>query len=227
MPLSEPMSHQPTAPRVVLVHGTRDQGGSFDAVVAALDDVDVVTYDRRGWGPEPSGDGQPAELDEHADDLLAVIGDRPATVVGHSMGGNVAIAAAIRRPDLIVSLGVWETAMPWASWWVGEHPRLIRGAISRIEQKPSGTPRQNHERRLFLAEATAGLSPSYDLHRFTSKCVVGYGTATVPEFGPGMNALAKVIGAEVFVLPGASHMAHREEPEGFSRFVRHAIALSR
>jgi pimeloyl-ACP methyl ester carboxylesterase len=221
------MSDQLIAPLVVLVHGTRDEGASFDAVAAELEDVEVVTYDRRGWGQNPVWDGQPADLAEHADDLLAVMRERPATVIGHSMGGNVAIAAAIRRPDLFVSLGVWETAMPWAPWWQGEHPRLIRRAISRMEQKPPGTPRQNHERRLFLAEATEGLSPSYDLTRFTTRCVVGYGAATLPAFGPGMNALAEVIGAEVFVLPGATHMAHREEPDGFARFIGRAIALGR
>jgi pimeloyl-ACP methyl ester carboxylesterase len=213
------------APLVVLVHGTRDEGASFDAVRDLLHGFDVVTYDRRGWGHNPGWDGRPADLGDHADDLLGLIRERPATVVGHSMGGNVAIAAAIRRPDLIVSLGAWETAMPWASWWQGEHPRLIRGAISRMEQKPPGTPRQNHERRLFLAEATAGLSQSFDLTRFTTRSVVGYGTATLPDFGPGMKALAEVIGAELFALPGATHMAHREEPAGFARFVRCAVAL--
>ena len=214
-------------PLVVLVHGTRDEGASFDAVIAELDGLEVVTYDRRGWGRDPVWDGEPADLSGHADDLLAFLRDRPATVVGHSMGGNVAIGAAIRRPDLFVSLGVWETAMPWAPWWQGEHPRLIRGAIRRMEQKPPGTPRQNRERRLFLAEATEGLSPSFDLTRLTTRTVVGYGTATVPAFGPGMHGLAEVIGAETFELPGAGHMAHREEPEDFARFVRRAIALGR
>jgi pimeloyl-ACP methyl ester carboxylesterase len=214
-----------STPLVVLVHGTRDEGASFDAVRAALEDVAVVTYDRRGWGENPVWDGEPADLAAHVDDLLALLGERPATVIGHSSGGHVAIAGAIRRPDLIVSLGVWETAMPWASWWQGEHHRLVSGAIKRLEQKPPGTPRQNHERQLFVAEATQGLSQRYDLTGFATRCVVGYGTATVPAFGPGMHALAEVIGAEVFALPGATHMAHREEPEGFAAFVRQAIAL--
>jgi pimeloyl-ACP methyl ester carboxylesterase len=115
--------------------------------------------------------------------------------------------------------------MPWAPWWQGDHERLVRGAIRRIEQKPPGKPRQNHERQLFVAEATQGLAQRYDVTQLRTRCVVGYGTETLPAFGPGMTALAEVIGAEVFVLPGATHMAHREEPEGFARFVRHAVAL--
>jgi pimeloyl-ACP methyl ester carboxylesterase len=222
------LSEEPTAPPlVVLVHGTRDEGASFDAVTRELDGIEVVTYDRRGWGPAPVWNGEPATLADHAGDLLALLGERPATVVGHSMGGNVAIAAAIARPDLIASLGVWETAMPWAPWWQGEHPRLIRAAIRRMQEKPPGTSRQNHERRLFLAEATEGLSPSYDLSRLATRTVVGHGTATIPAFGPGMHALAEVIGGEIFSLPGAGHMAHREEPAGFAAFVRQAIATGR
>ncbi len=214
-------------PLVVLVHGTRDEGASFAAVIRELDGIEVLTYDRRGWGADPVWDGRPANLDEHVDDLLAVIDERQATVIGHSSGGHVAIAAALRRPDLIVSLGVWETAMPWAPWWQGDHARLVRRAIRRIQEKPPGTPRQDHERQLFLAEATDGLSQRYDVRLLRARTVVGYGTATLPAFGPGMHALADVIGAEVFSLPDATHMAHREEPDGFARFVRQAIALAR
>ncbi|ONH27507.1 alpha/beta fold hydrolase [Pseudofrankia asymbiotica] len=212
-------------PLVVLVHGTRDQASSFDPVAAALDGVDIVSYDRRGWGEKPVWDGTPADLAGHADDLLMVLGDRPATVVGHSWGGNVAVAAAVRRPDLVLSVALWETAMPWASWWKGNHGQLILGAIASVKEKVPGTQRQNRERRLFLAEASATLSRPFDLDHLTARCIAGYGTATQPPFGPGMRAFAELMRADVFELPDANHMAHRENPEGFAQFVRSAIAL--
>jgi pimeloyl-ACP methyl ester carboxylesterase len=214
-------------PLVVLVHGTRDEASSFDQVVAALGDLQVVTYDRRGWGHRPDWDGRPVDLAGHTQDLLDVLQDRRATVIGHSWGGHVALAAAIRRPDLIVSVGLWETAMPWAPWWEGDHDRMVRRTIDIIASKPPGTPRQDRERRLFVAEATEGLSRSYDLAGFTAPCIVGYGAATLPGFGPGMRAFAELTGAETFPLAGATHMAHREEPEAFARFVRRAVALGR
>jgi len=214
-----------TMPLVILVHGTRDQGSSFERAAAVLDDVEVVSYDRRGWGA--SWDGTHAGLAGHTDDVLTILGERTATIVGHSWGGNVAVAAAIRRPDLVTSVGVWETAMPWAPWWQGAHRDLILGAIDRTGRKPPGTSRQNRERALFAAEAAEALSPLFDLGRFTAGCVAGYGTATRPHFGVGVRAFAEQTGAEVFELVGATHMAHRDHPEDFARFVRHALALRR
>jgi pimeloyl-ACP methyl ester carboxylesterase len=215
-----------TLPLVILVHGTRDQGASFERAAAVLDDVEVVSYDRRGWGDGRGApwDGTHAGLAGHTDDVLAILGERRATIVGHSWGGNVALAAAIRRPDLVRSVGVWETAMPWAPWWQGAHRSLILAAIDQTTQKPPGTARQNRERTLFAAEATEALSPLFDLGRFTAGCVAGYGTATRPHFGVGMRAFAEQTGAEVFELVGATHMAHRDHPEDFARFVRHALA---
>jgi pimeloyl-ACP methyl ester carboxylesterase len=189
--------------------------------------VEVVAYDRRGWGRESDWDGQPVDLSGHTQDLLDILRGRPATVIGHSWGGHVAVAAAIRCPDLIVSVGLWETAMPWAPWWKGDQDRLVRRTIGAIASKPPGSPRQNRERLLFVAEATEGLSQPYDLARFTAPCIVGYGTATIPTFGPDMQALAQRVGAETFASPGATHMAHREAPEDFARFIRRAIALGR
>lgn len=215
------------APRVVLVHGARDQASSFDRARAALPDLDVLTYDRRGWGDTPAWDGVPAGVAGHTDDLLALIGDRPATVVGHSWGGHVAVAAAIRRPDLIGSVGLWETAMQWEPWWPAQHRQLISNAVERLKEKPPGTPRQNRERLLFIAEATEMFAEPYDLGQLKARCVVGFGNAPFPIFEPGVRAFATLMNAELFELPGATHMAHRENPDDFARFVRRAVALGR
>ena len=105
------------APLIVLVHGVFDSRVSFERVVDELvPDHSVVTYDRRGWAQ--SRDATPAaSLDDHASDLLSAIGERPATVVGHSYGGAVALLAAVRRPDLVAALGLFEPSMQWTPWW--------------------------------------------------------------------------------------------------------------
>jgi pimeloyl-ACP methyl ester carboxylesterase len=217
-------------PLVVLLHGTRDNGSSFEQVAAALADtagLDVIAYDRRGWGENPIEAEWSAKLADHTEDLLTVIGSHPATVIGHSWGGNVAIAAAIRRPDLVASVGLWETGLPWAPWWPGDHARMIRGAIDSVKGKPPGSARQNRDRQGFVAEATESLSQQYELAGFTVPCIIGYGMATVPSFRNGMHALARETGAELYSLSEATQMAHREVPEDFTRFVRRAVALGR
>lgn len=83
-------------------------------------------------------------LDEYADRVAAFVDslelDRPAFVMGHSLGGGVAIRLASRRPDLVRSLTLvnsvggapGRSGMRAGSWWrwaagaLGEvHPRAI------------------------------------------------------------------------------------------------------
>src|SRR5690348_810151 len=115
--VEEHRSERDDAPVVVLVHGVFDSCASFEPVIEQLlGDHTVLTYDRRGWAR--SIDAAPAtSLGDHADDLLAVIGDRTVTVVGHSYGGTVSLLAAVRAPERVVALGLFEPSMQWQPWW--------------------------------------------------------------------------------------------------------------
>lgn len=65
---------------------------------------DVVAYDRRGFGDVPPADGP----FRHVDDVLAVLDamspDAPAWLVGSSIGGGVALDAALEAPERIAGL---------------------------------------------------------------------------------------------------------------------------
>jgi pimeloyl-ACP methyl ester carboxylesterase len=65
---------------------------------------DVVAYDRRGFGDVPP----PSEPFRHVDDLLVVLDavspDAPAWLVGSSMGGQVALDAALEAPERVAGL---------------------------------------------------------------------------------------------------------------------------
>jgi pimeloyl-ACP methyl ester carboxylesterase len=65
---------------------------------------DVVAYDRRGFGDVPPA----GERFRHVDDLLAVLDavspDVPVWVVGSSMGGGVALDAALEAPERVAGL---------------------------------------------------------------------------------------------------------------------------
>ena len=213
-------------PLVVMVHGTRDEGASFEPVATALPELQVAHYDRRGWGADPDWNGVPATVEEHVDDFFAFLGGRRASVIGHSWGGNIALRAAIRRPELIASVGVYETALPWAPWWPAGHRDLILGAAERIRAPRPGTPRQVRERALFVAEAVAGVDAPFEVERLRVPCVAGYGTGSDERFIAGVRAFVELTSAELVTLPNATHMAHRDDVDGFTKFVRRVVAAS-
>ncbi|HEV3328965.1 MAG TPA: alpha/beta fold hydrolase, partial [Acidimicrobiales bacterium] len=116
-------------PRVVLVHGAIERGRGFDEVVTWLNDLDVLTYDRRGHG-ERWKEGT-ASLEEDVDELVGMLAKQPATVVGHSLGGLVVLGASLQRPDLTEAVALYETAIPWGDWWTEDARATMLAEIDR------------------------------------------------------------------------------------------------
>jgi pimeloyl-ACP methyl ester carboxylesterase len=97
---------RPGTPPLVMVHGWMDVAASYQFVVDAFEaDRYVVAPDWRGYGltEEPPADNYwfadyLADLDFLLDHYA---GDTPVDLVGHSMGGNVAMLYAGARPQRI------------------------------------------------------------------------------------------------------------------------------
>ncbi|MCC6616751.1 MAG: alpha/beta hydrolase [Anaerolineae bacterium] len=93
---------------VLLLHGWASSGRMWESLAEGLDDVARCwSLDLAGFGRTPLSDHARPDLDAH----LASIVDfcerhqlRPKVVVGHSMGGLLALKLAHARPDLTQSL---------------------------------------------------------------------------------------------------------------------------
>ncbi|MDX1690711.1 MAG: alpha/beta fold hydrolase [Acidimicrobiia bacterium] len=87
---------------VLALHGFTQRGTVWDEV-AALDGGEWTTPDLPGHGAEPARSWREAVwwVSEH----LAALG-RPRVLVGYSMGGRLALATAIHRPELVDALVV-------------------------------------------------------------------------------------------------------------------------
>lgn len=97
-------------PPLVLVHGSATDLTTWDGVVDELArEHQVVVYDRRGYGQSRHKPVRDHRI--HAQDLTAIlqkVARQPATVVGWSSGGNIALAVAAKHPELFSALVIVE-----------------------------------------------------------------------------------------------------------------------
>jgi pimeloyl-ACP methyl ester carboxylesterase len=133
-----------SGPPVVLIHGMVNSSRHWEAVALRLSDRHtVIAPDLIGHGDSPTPRGD-YSLGAHAAsirDLLATIGIDRATIVGHSLGGGVAMQYFWQFPQrterlVLVSSGglgpqvspmLRSAALPGASalLWAVAHPRLV------------------------------------------------------------------------------------------------------
>ena len=116
-------------PTAVLVHGLDSSKETFSGTMRGLvaDNYPVISLDLRGHGESPLGDEDDFSAPALAADVLEAIrahGIERAVLVGHSMGGRVAMRAAaldaassepLLRAVVIEDMDVRERAMPPAN----------------------------------------------------------------------------------------------------------------
>lgn len=118
-PIAHVWSGNPSSTRVVLIHGSLDRMAGMARVARELDAVaHVCRYDRRGYGKSWPHSG-PFTVADHVSDVVSLLDGTPAVLVGHSYGGNVALACAATHPDLVIGVTTYETPLSWEPWWPG------------------------------------------------------------------------------------------------------------
>jgi pimeloyl-ACP methyl ester carboxylesterase len=100
------------APPIILLHGGRDHGRSWDRIARALQPhFHVMAPDLRGHGDSEWAKGSSYSLADHVYDLTHLVGaGRNAVLVGHSFGGMIALAFAGTYPDRVSRLAVLDGA---------------------------------------------------------------------------------------------------------------------
>jgi len=235
------------APLVVFVHGSLDRAASFSKVVRRLRDLHTVVYDRRGYAGSHDV-GPPFTVSSQVDDLLFVMQERPAVVVGHSYGGNVALAAAQARPDLVRAVVVFEAPMPWADWWpptsggyaivkqsrADDDPadiseRFMRRMIGdeRWERLPAATRESRRaEGPALVGEITdLGRTAPYDVDAIVVPVVTARGENGAAHHRQSTELLFSTLANPTMVtINEAGHGAHTTHPDEFAAIVRLAVA---
>jgi len=110
----------PTKPPLVMLHGGRDHCRNWDWAATALrNDWHIIAPDLRGHGDSQwSADGS-YTLAGYIYDLAQLIHQQrlaPATIIGHSLGGQIALRYTGLYPDTVARLVAIEGLGPSPAW---------------------------------------------------------------------------------------------------------------
>ena len=229
-------------PAVVLLHGFACDRSMWDPQVTAFAPRHrTVRYDLRGFG----GSAPPVAGAGHVADLLAVLDALDvarAHLVGLSLGGNLALAAAVEAPDRVASLVLCSPGLPGHRWTTPRPPDEA-AAVARRDgiaaakefwlQHPLFTPSRASPRAyralVSMVERFAGapwrdgaavepLPPVADrLDTVRTAVLVVNGALDLDAYREiGEVVHRRVPRAERHEIPGAGHFATLEQPAAFN-----------
>jgi pimeloyl-ACP methyl ester carboxylesterase len=235
---------------VVLIHGSLDRSAGMLKLSRRLDDSFRVTrYDRRGYGrshPHPGPFGIDGQVDDLADVIAGVDGAGDQLVlVGHSYGGNVALAYVDRHPGRVAAVVTYESPLSWESWWPrdsaggnamawSEDPeeaaeRFMRRLIGhdRWDRLPPSTreARRSEGRAMVgeLADLRAGAP--WHAERIDVPVLVMRGEHGQEHHRLGTEALGGILpDTEVHSVPGARHFGPNTHPDAVASRIREFLA---
>jgi 2-succinyl-6-hydroxy-2,4-cyclohexadiene-1-carboxylate synthase len=234
------------APTVVFLHGFTHTGRSWHPVIAALGErYTSVADDIRGHGD--ASERVPVSLEAVIDDVVAAAGPERYTVVGYSMGGRIALHAALAAGDRVERLvligaspGIADQGERSARQRTDEElaDEIERSSIDEFARRWAQTP--------VLAGLPAAALDAAHADRLRStpaglaRALRGLGTGALPSLWDRLGELPMpvtlVVGerdskfravavemarrmpaADVVVVPVAGHAVHLEAPEAIAR----------
>jgi pimeloyl-ACP methyl ester carboxylesterase len=172
--------------------------------------------------------------------LLDALGLEQAVLVGHSMGGGIALDVALRYPARVAGLGLVAT---------GARLRVAPAILDSIQQKPDVAVRlicdwafgpEAPAEMVRLGRRQMGATPAEVLHGDFVACdsfdaIERLGEITVPTFAlcgthdaltPAKYSVYlrdRIPGAELHLIEGAGHMVMVEKPQAVAQAVSNLL----
>jgi pimeloyl-ACP methyl ester carboxylesterase len=223
-------------PPVVLIHGAGGSHLSWPVQLRRMAGQRVLALDLPGHGK--SGGFAQQSIPAYADRLhefLSGLGLPEAVLVGHSMGGAIALTVALKYPQHVTGLGLISSGaylgVDAAMVEALSNPVTVEMGIARLQQlsfSPSTPPalaeaamRAVRQSRPSLLLADWLACQAFDLrelaHQVRAPAWVVCGAddrMTPPAYSHFLAA--RLPGAQVTILPGAGHMAPLEQPEALA-----------
>ena len=240
----------PEGAPVLFIHGFGADRLSWLATAPALfERHDVWTVDLPGHGAAPAetGDGSLATLADAVAAAAAPLGDRGLHLVGHSLGGGIALELARRRPDGIRSLALiapaglgtgldadFLTAFPELA-----EPAAARETLERLVARPRliNAPMVTHvlgqlERpgvRAGLRAIARALLERHDDFRTAAADVAGLPVPRLVLWGdedginPASSEALADFGGLLLTMPATRHLPHVEALQKVNAALAHFL----
>jgi 3-oxoadipate enol-lactonase len=231
---------------IVCLHPLASAGVFWDPIATALAaDATVLAPDARGHGAS-AWDGSGFTIEDMADDTADLIQravGEPVGVVGMSMGGCIAMALAIRHPDLVDRLVLADTTSSYGPDRVEKWAQRSRNARTKrridqvdfqLERWFSDSFRAEHRDGaqrivdIFLATnseahaaactALGAFDCTAELRKITVPTLIVVGEldqATPPSMADTIHR--GIAGSTLHVIEGAKHMSLIEDPTAWPR----------
>jgi 3-oxoadipate enol-lactonase len=225
---------------VVLLHQGVVDSRIWAPVVPSLSEQHrVVRYDQRGFGRSPLPDGPYSVVDDLVSVLDAAGVDR-AALVAASRGGNIALTAALDRPERVSALALLGSGLPGHQWSVDWTPEQIARweaveaaedyeGMAELDMEAWAPMGADDELRAMFVENALG---SNSEHSTTDQRVAGrLGEIAAPTLVvtggrdvPGINDVGEILAREIpgarhAVLEEADHMIPWRAPEELSHLI--------
>ena len=244
-------------PTAVLLHHFGGSRRTWAEVTARLGQAcTCVTPDLRGFGgssaagPEATGDGPRHTVEDAADDVVGrcdALGVDRFVVVGHSMGGRVAMAVAARQPARVAGLVLLAPSPPTPEPMSDEarstlaHARDDRASAERMVDHITGEPKLPPHLAAAAVDDVMAADPDawrawvevgsrQDLTALvcgvTCPTVVlsGDHDAAIPTEVVEREVVGRLPRAELVRVPGAGHLLPLEAPAAVADAIRQMLA---
>ena len=220
---------------VLLLHGGAglDSVAGFAALLAGRHPAQVLTPVHPGFGgtPRPAALDSPRKLGELYRNLLGQLGLTGVTMVGSSVGGWIAVEAALAAPDrfarliLLDAVGLDSADHPVADYFSMTLDQVFDVSFAHPDQYRIDPATLTDEQRAVAAGNRAALEVyggrsmadpglAARLAGITVPTLVVWGEAdrmVTPDYG--QEFAAAIPGATFRVLPGAGHLPQIEAPD--------------
>lgn len=229
---------------IMLIHGAAEDAEMLtpQAQAFAARGWRAIWADRRGTGKSPRDHWPDGGVARHVDDaaeLLRSLDATPATVLGFSSGGVIALALAARHPQLVRKAIAWEPAavgvlpdgdalhaglMAPIEAYLAEHPDDWTGAY-RVMLDVLSDGRADHDAPAVQAmrcNAEATLRDDARIitrHRFADgelprdRTVIAIGATPEPIHAAIAEQLTASLGQPALVIPDADHEVYLHRPD--------------